>query len=67
VPGRLRHPHLHDLDDHEDHRRLEHDRECCDNVFRSPLVMRIVQNGLVAYSLCQALVQHARAVSMTIE
>ena len=41
------------LDDHEitdDYNML---REFCDNVYGSPLGMRIVQNGLAAYAFCQ--------------
>ncbi len=41
------------LDDHEITDDWNMTREFCDNVYGSALGMRIIQNGLLAYALCQ--------------
>ncbi|HTH49491.1 MAG TPA: hypothetical protein VMB21_18390 [Candidatus Limnocylindria bacterium] len=41
------------LDDHEVTDDYNMTREFCENVYGSPLGMRIIRNGLTAYALCQ--------------
>ena len=41
------------LDDHEITDDFNMQRRFCDKVYGSPLGMRVVQNGLIAYALCQ--------------